>query len=149
MATLAETLAARSVRNENGCLLWTGYREKTGYGAMSVGGRFTKVHRVAWQLANGDIPAGMKVCHSCDVRNCIEPTHLWLGTQADNIRDMYEKGRHRNIGGWNAGRPHSAETRAKMSEAKRLHTGWRHSPETRAKMAEARRKWWTKKADMN
>ncbi len=141
----AERLTSKAVRDAAGCLLWVGALDRGGYGVIRIGGRrgnTLKAHRVAWTEANGPIPAGLFVCHSCDVRNCIEPAHLWLGTQADNNRDMFAKGRHRAIGGWNGGRPHSAETRAKISAAAKSRTRRPHSAETRERMAEARRLWW-------
>jgi len=52
-------------------------------------------HRVSWELTNGPIPEGMKICHRCDVGLCVRPDHLFLGTQAENIQDMRNKGRHR------------------------------------------------------
>jgi len=51
------------------------------------------VHRYAWAVANGPIPDGMCVCHRCDVRLCVNPAHMFIGTQADNMRDMVQKGR--------------------------------------------------------
>jgi hypothetical protein len=59
-------------------------------------GSVWKAHRVAWTLANGPIPAGMHVLHTCDNPPCCNPGHLWLGTQADNMADMARKGRTSN-----------------------------------------------------
>lgn len=79
-----------------GCLLWTGpvYR-KTGYGAIKSRTMklHTTAHRLAWALRHGPIPDGLCVLHRCDVRRCIRDEHLFLGTIADNQRDMSEKGR--------------------------------------------------------
>jgi len=79
----------------SGCLLWTGATQSNGYGRAQWGarGKSYLVHRLAWQAANGPIPEGKVVCHKCDVRSCINPAHLFVGTQSDNIKDMYDKGR--------------------------------------------------------
>lgn len=81
-------------RSENGCLLWTGHRLANGYGLFHVKRRQTYVHRWAYEQAYGAIPPGLFVCHHCDVRNCVEPSHLFVGTQTDNMRDCAAKGRH-------------------------------------------------------
>jgi hypothetical protein len=78
-----------------GCHLWTGFRDPKGYGLMTVNGVVRAAHRVAWERANGPIPQGMIVMHTCDNPPCCNPKHLKLGTQAENVRDRIEKGRGR------------------------------------------------------
>lgn len=82
----------------SGCFIWMGWIDNDGYGYMyhSPKRRTVKAHRVAWELAFGSIPEGMGVLHRCDVRSCVNPAHLFLGTHADNMRDM--KGKSRAIG---------------------------------------------------
>ena len=77
----------------NGCIEWTGPLYSNGYGSFSTGYDDKLAHRVAWELANGPIPEGMVVRHSCDNRKCVNPGHLLIGTQGDNMRDMIERGR--------------------------------------------------------
>jgi hypothetical protein len=79
---------------ESGCWIWIGHDNPGGYGAVRVGRKMLKAHRVAWMVHRGPIPKGMCVLHKCDVRPCINPDHLFLGTYADNSRDMIAKGRH-------------------------------------------------------
>lgn len=64
-----------------------------GYGVMAVDKKQRYVHRLAYEQAKGPIPKGMCVCHKCDVKLCIEPSHLFLGTIRDNIADRHAKGR--------------------------------------------------------
>ena len=84
----------RANRAENGCLEWikkipkTHWYPRIGYLRKQVG-----AHRISWMLTMGDIPKGMCVCHKCDNPICIDPNHLFLGTMADNTRDMIKKGR--------------------------------------------------------
>jgi hypothetical protein len=79
---------------ECGCMIWMGPMSKrTGYGQMAIKRRPLMPHRVAWEVANGPIPEGMFVLHRCDIRTCINPEHLFLGTHKENMRDMAIKKR--------------------------------------------------------
>ena len=82
----------RLVERPNGCLEWIGCTDHK-YGSLKVHKVAWRAHRLAWTLAYGDIPTGMLVLHTCDNPPCCNPDHLWLGTQADNVRDKVSKGR--------------------------------------------------------
>lgn len=75
------------------CWLWTRHRMKNGYAQTYFGGRKRLVHRVSYELFVGP-PLDLMVLHRCDVRHCVNPEHLFLGTAADNTHDMIAKGRH-------------------------------------------------------
>lgn len=76
------------------CWLWIGWTTESGYGSTYESGKHQYMHRIAYEKAFGPIPRGMHVLHSCDVRHCVNPEHLFLGTQQDNLRDMVTKRRH-------------------------------------------------------
>ena len=75
------------------CWEWKAARRSDGYGKFFLSGHELRAHRVAWRIAFGPIPAGLLVCHHCDQHSCQNPRHFFLGTQADNMRDMDRKGR--------------------------------------------------------
>lgn len=79
----------------DGCWLWQGATNPSGYGVFGVSPTYNVLaHRYSWALSNGTIPQGDKVLHRCDVRRCVNPAHLFLGTQQDNMRDMCQKKRN-------------------------------------------------------
>lgn len=94
-----ENFLSRLVRNkETGCLLWTGYRMKKGYGQLKIGlpgkRKSEYAHRVAWVLSGKSIKKNRpNILHRCDIRDCCEPSHLFDGTQSDNAIDMAKKNR--------------------------------------------------------
>ena len=89
----SETRFWMRVRKTDGCWIWTGGKLADGYGHMQISKSQHRVHRYSWELAHGPIPNGLQVLHHCDNPSCVRPDHLFLGTNADNQRDKYEKGR--------------------------------------------------------
>ena len=98
----------RVLKTDN-CWYWLGSISVDGYGQynISVNGKGTTraAHRISWEEHNGAIPPGMFVLHNCDFRPCVNPKHLFLGTQSDNLKDMDRKGRR--VAGRRPGRSHS------------------------------------------
>jgi len=81
---------------EGACWEWTGFRNPGGYGTIGKGGDKSPkllAHRVSWEIANGPIPPGLYVLHHCDNPGCVRPSHLHLGTDADNQREMAQRRR--------------------------------------------------------
>ncbi len=98
--------------NENGCILWTGaIKDKDHpYGILRFQGIAKGAHVLAYELANGPVPKGMEVCHTCDVPGCIALGHLFVATHKQNMEDMVRKSRQNKAKGIQHGR-------AKLSEA--------------------------------
>lgn len=75
------------------CWTWKPGPQRRGYGAFAIEGRKFYAHRVSWELENEPIPRGLWVLHRCDNKVCVRPSHLFLGTRSDNMRDCASKGR--------------------------------------------------------
>ena len=86
-----------NVNTLNSCWLWTGQIRKDGYGLFSPGSK--RAHKISWQLFKGPIDKGLWVLHKCDVKNCVNPDHLFLGTHQDNMNDMASKNRVKRVRG--------------------------------------------------
>lgn len=102
--TAINLLSRISIDESTGCWDWQGYRRK-GYGFMSVGSRLDQTkrqkpaHRLSYEIFVGNIPPGLMVCHKCDNPGCINPKHLFLGTNQDNVNDREQKGRNNHYFG--------------------------------------------------
>lgn len=107
----AAFIARHSKTNATGCWIWTGSLNSWGYGRVGANRSERSAHRLSFSTFRESIPAGMKVLHKCDTPACVNPEHLFLGTDADNMQDMQTKGR----GSGNAGKRGEANVRAKLS----------------------------------
>lgn len=141
MATIEQRFWAK-VKKTDTCWLWTGAKRNKGYGAFTYteNGKLVqdRAHRYSYRLHISPIPLGMFVLHRCDTPACVNPDHLFLGTNEDNIRDMLAKGRHipggthiGDQGAWKRGTRHHAVklTEDDVREMRRLYAegGWSYS----------------------
>lgn len=110
--------------SEENCWVYSGPRLKSGYGTLAIDG-LSLAHRISWVLVNGPIPTGngsrlLCVCHTCDRPACVNPAHLFLGTQQENLSDMRTKGRSRFADNKGQRNPHAKLTEPDVYELRRL-----------------------------
>lgn len=98
------------------CWLWGAARLPNGYGKLNRSGKMWLAHRYAYSLMIGTIPSGLHVCHHCDNRLCVNPTHLFVGSRSDNIQDMLRKGRGGGSVGSRFSDKNVAEVRRRFDE---------------------------------
>ena len=92
-ARVRERIKAGVDVDANGCWLWRGSTAKMGYGQLSLHDTKRSVHVLAYEVFIGPVPEGLEVCHKCDVKRCCNPDHFFAGTHAENVKDMWAKGR--------------------------------------------------------
>lgn len=117
--TPLEEIVKRNIKeNSNGCWIWQGsISGKSGYGKLVFKKKHFSAHRASYMVFKGDIPKGKHICHTCDNKLCVNPEHLWPGSQRENIQDMIKKGRRPERVGENL--IHSDE---KVREVRKLKT---------------------------
>lgn len=122
--TWDQFFATRSTRHGE-CILWTSFKDPAGYGRLYA--RFAPgvsfAHRMSWFLANGPFDLMKRILHTCDTPSCVNPKHLWLGTQADNVADMCRKRRQRSPGLHGEQNPQAKLTAAKVRKMRALRRG--------------------------
>ena len=111
------------VDDDDKCWEWQARRNKKGYGSFYVSIGHSKsqewlAHRMVWKMTFGEIPEGLQVCHHCDNPPCVNPSHLWLGTNRDNILDAKKKGRLAQLKGEDS--PQAKLTEEKVREIRKL-----------------------------
>jgi len=132
--TVAERFWAHVIQTDSGCWEWTGSRARKGYGRLGVPhGTPSLAHRISWEIHFGPIPDGLCVLHHCDNPPCSNPAHLWIGSKADNNRDMRAKGRSRITHHRGESHPRAKLTRTDVDAIRLSYVPWRTTRKSLAK----------------
>lgn len=107
-----------NIKSDVDCWEWTNSKDEKGYGLFSIGRKTFRAHRIAYELKNGKIPKGMLVCHTCDNPSCVNPNHLFIGTNLDNCKDKILKERAMYVCGELQG--HSKITDLQVEEIRKM-----------------------------
>ena len=119
MKNIIERFEEKFTEADGGCWLWSGTKTLAGYGTIYFSGKQLYAHRVSWVIHCGAIPMDAHVLHSCDVRNCVNPDHLFVGSNQDNVVDCVTKMRH----AWGEKNGHSTLTIDEIQLAKDRYLG--------------------------
>ena len=114
MKTLQRFTKKFIVNNKTNCWEWIACIHPNGYGQFLLNNKKCAAHRVSYELHVGKIPDDLLVCHTCDVKNCVNPNHLFLGTQQENVDDMIKKGRANKAKGSKSGNAKLNESQARV-----------------------------------
>jgi hypothetical protein len=116
---IVDKLIAGGKRAPGGCFEWIKCRSKAGYGQIRIKRKLHYVHRLIWEIAEGPIPKGMSVCHTCDNPACFCVAHLFLGTHKENMADKSAKGRTSRVPGELCGKAKLTAAQVKAMKERR------------------------------
>lgn len=89
-----QKILSRVTKTESGCWIWQGHLMSEGYAEMYFRGKLWRAHRLSYIFWKGEFDLSLDICHTCDVKRCVNPEHLWVGTHRQNMIDHVQKGRH-------------------------------------------------------